>query len=280
VGVPEPALPDDALRAPSTNPSDALGWAARILDGYDEARTKAGKAPLARDGRLTALAQERSGVVARAGREPPPDAVLADKLAAAGYPPHDYDAFEAKVDAVADYVRLRLLVPSVRARIVGAEALVVGLGLTPNAPNSKGEVDYTLVENDVDPVARFDPARDRTRVAEALDALRKAEGRAAYLHDGDVAKVVQAFADEVCHGAKRANQMKPLVDKARGVGEKFHHWGTPVWRAGYDYRRWQEASLFAKSKEPPLAYAEVGICQGDLPGKPGGSYVVAIQFGP
>jgi hypothetical protein len=280
VGVAEPTAPDDVVRTPSASPADATTWAARILDGYDEARVKAGKPPLARDGRLAALAQERSGVVARAGREPPPDVVLADKLAAAGFPPHDYDAFETRLDAVADYVHQRLLVPSVRMRIVGAAALAVGLGLTPSAPNAKGEVDYTLVEHDVDPVVPFDLTRDRAKVAEALDALQKAEGRPAYLHDADVGKVVQAFADEVCSGAKRPNQMKPLNDKARGVGDKYHQWGTPVWRAGYDYTRWQEASLFARAKDPALPYAEVGLCQGDLPGKPRGSYVVAIQYGP
>ncbi|MFL5288991.1 MAG: hypothetical protein ACJ8AW_50565, partial [Rhodopila sp.] len=53
-----------------------------------------------------------------------------------------------------------------------------------------------------------------------------------YKHDEDVAKVVQAFADEVCQGAKRANQMKPLIDKARGVGEKYKTWGLPLCRTG------------------------------------------------
>ncbi len=249
VGVPEPAAPDDVLRAPSANPADATTWAARILDAYDEARAKAGKPRIARDGRLTALAQERSGVVARAGREPPPDAVLADKLAAAGFPPHDFDEVETRVDAVADYVHQRLLEPSVRRRLLGANALAVGLGLAPNAPNAKGEVDYTLVEDDVEPVSAFDAAKDRAAVRAALDAQQKAEGRAPFLHDED-------------------------------VGDKYHQWGTPVWRAGYDFARWADTSLLARSKEAPLPYAEVGLCQGELPGKPGGSYVVVIQYGP
>ncbi len=280
VGVPEPAAPDAFVRAPTESPADVMAWGSRIVAGLDEARVKAGKKPLATDGRVTALAAERSGVVARAGREPVPDVVLADKLAAAGYPPRDYDENKARVDSVADYVALRLLQPSARRRLLASDAVVVGIGLTPNAPNAKGEIDYTLVEDDVEPVARFDVARDRPRVYAALDARETAEGRAAYKHDEDVAKVVQEFADEVCRGAKRANQMKPFIDKARGVGEKFHNWGTPVWRVGYDFGRWEEASLFAKSKEPSLSHAEVGICQGDLPGKPGASYVVAIQFAP
>lgn len=280
VGVPEPTTPDQALRTPSPNPADATAWSTRILDLYDEARTKAGKAALQRDGRLATLAQDRSGVVSRSGREPPPDVVLADKLAASGFPPHDYDENHARVDSVSDYVFLRLLQPAVRRRIVGAEALIAGVGLTPNTPNAKGEVDYTAVEELVDPVAHFDAGRDRPRLYAALDALQTAESRPAFKHDEDVAKVVQQFADEVCQGAKRANQMKPLVDKARGVGEKYKSWGTPVWRAGYDYNRWTEQSLFAKSKEAALPYAEVGVCQGNLPGKPGGSYAVAIQYGP
>ena len=280
VGVPEAAAPDDFIRAPAPNPADQGAWAAKIVEGYNEARTRAGKLPIALDGRLTTLARERSVLVARAGRQPPPDVVLADKLAAAGFPPHDYDEHEALVDSVSDYVHLRLLVPSVRQRMLSAETLVVGLGLTPRAPDARGDGPVTLIEDAVDPVARFDLARDRPRLYAALDAFATAEGRAPYKHDEDVAKVVQAFASEVCAGQKRANQMKPFIDKARGVGDKFHSWGTPVWRAGYDYARWQETSVLAKGKEPPLSHAEAGICQGDLPGKPGGSYVVVIQYGP
>lgn len=280
VGVPEPVAPDDFIRAPAPSPADASAWAAKIVEGYNQARTGAGKTPLALDGRLTALAGERSGLVARAGREPPPDVVLADKLAAAGYPAHDYDEQQTLVDSVSDHVHLRLLVPSVRRRLLSAETLVVGLGLTPRAPEGRADAGVILIEDTVEPVARFDLARDRPRVYAALDAFAAAEKRPAYKHDEDVAKVVQGFASEVCSGQKRANQMKPLVDKARGVGEKFHAWGSAVWRAGYDYTRWQETSVLAKAKEAPLPYVEAGICQGDLPGKPGGSYVVVIQFGP
>jgi hypothetical protein len=280
VGVPEATAPDDFIRLPAPSPPDPATWGAKIAEGYNEARAKAGKQPLALDGRLTTLARERSALVARAGREPPPDVVLADKLAASGYPPHDYDEHQAVIDSVSDYVHLRLLVPSVRRRLTSSESLVVGLGLTPREPNARGEAPVILIEDDVDPVARMDPARDRPRVYAALDALAVAEGRAPYKHDEDVAKVVQGFVDEVCAGQKRPNQMKPLVDKARGVGDKFKSWGTPVWRAGYDYTRWEETSVFAKAKEAPLPYAEAAVCQGDLPGKPGGSYVVVIQYGP
>jgi len=279
VGVPEPTAPDPVFRAPPANPTDVTTWGGHIVDGYNEARAAAGKKPLAADGRLATLALERSGLWSRAGREPGPDLVLADKLAASGYPPHDYDEHAARVDSVSDYVHLRLLQPTVRRRLLTSDTLGIGIGLTPRPANAKGEVDYTLIEDDSDPVPRFDAARDRPRVYAALDALQVAEGRAPYKHDEDVARVVQGFADEVCKGAKRANQMKPLVDKARGVGDKFHQWGTPVWRAGYDHLRWAETSLFARGKEPALTHAEVGICQGDLPGKPGGSYVVVIQYG-
>jgi hypothetical protein len=280
VGVPEAAGPDPVFRAPPASPIDVTTWGESIVAGFNAARAAAGKKPLTTDGRVTSLARDRSGVVSRAGREPVPDVVLADKLAAAGYPPRDYDEHGARVDSVSDYVHLRLLQPSARRRLLGAEAPVVGIGLTPNTPNAKGEIDYTLIEDDVDPVARFDAGRDRPLVYAALDALQKAEGRDAYKHDEDVSKVVQGFADEVCRGSKRANQMKPLIDKARGIGDKFKTWGTPSWHVGYDYGRWQEASLFARSKEPALTHVEVGICQGDLPGKPGATYVVAIQFAP
>jgi uncharacterized protein YkwD len=280
VGVPEPAAPDDFIRAPAPNPADVTSWGARVLEGYNAARAKAGKKPLATDGRLTTLAQEKSGVVARAGRTPPPDGALADKLAATGNPPHDYDEVHARVDTISAFVGLRLLSPLARRRVVSPDLAFVGLGVSPNAANAKGEIDYTVVEYDIEPVTKLDPAKDKQRIVDALDEQQKAEGRAAFKHDEDVAKAVQGFADEVCQGAKRPNQMKPLVDKARGVGEKYKTWNTPVWRLGYDFPRWQEVSVLAKSKEPPLPYVEVGICQGNLPAKPGGSYVVVIAYGP
>ena len=277
VGVPEPAQPDAFIGAPAG--VDPASFAAQIQGGYNAARARAGKKPIATDGRLSTLAQERANNVARAGREPPPDVVLADKIAAAGSPPHDYDATEVRVDAGSDHVGLRLLAPSSRRRILAPDALLVGLGVAPRAASAAGLRETTLVEYLVEPVARLDPIKDRQKVLDALDAQAKAEGRAAYEHDEDVAKVVQQFASEVCRGQARQNQMKLLVDKARGVGEKFKRWSTPVWRAGYDFARWQEASVLAKAKEAPLSHAEVGLCQGDMPGKPGGSYVVVIQYG-
>lgn len=290
VGVPESDKPDAFIARPGPAVVDATSWSGKIIDGYNALRSKAGKPLVAADGRLTALAAERAGVVARAGREPPPDAVLADKLAAAGSPPHDYDAIEQRIDSPFDHVALRLLAPSARRRVLTAQNLVVGLGIAPRAsvavggtptpPGRAGDVENVVVEYVVEPVPRIDRATARAKVLEALDALAKAEGRAPYRHDEDVAKVVQRFADDVCRGAVRANQMKLLVDKARGVGEKYKQWTTPVWRAGYDYTRWQESSVLAKAKEPPLAYAEAGVCQGDVPGKPGGAYVVVIQFAP
>lgn len=287
VGVPESREPDAFMIEPGPVVSDATSWAGKVVDGYNAARRKAGKSPVASDGRLSTLAQERVNLVAKAGREPPPDVVLADKIAASGFPPHDYDTVDTRIDAPRDYVGLRMLVPSARRRVLGAEVLLVGLGLAPRStlpppPDAaaRGALEQALIEVVVEPVARMTVDKDRGKVLDALDARAKAEGRAPYKHDEDVAKAVQQFAVDVCRGAVRPNQMKLLVDKARGVGEKYKQWGTPVWRAGYDYARWQEASVLAKTKEPPLAYAEAGLCQGDMPGKPGGSYVVVIQYAP
>jgi hypothetical protein len=280
VGVPEACAPDAFMIAPGPQVSDATSWAGKIVDGYNEARRGAGKPPIASDGRLITLAQERMKIVARAGREPAPDVVLADKLAASGYPPHDYDAAEAELDSPKDYVGLRLLIPSVRRRVLGAEPFLVAVAIAPKAAGSRGALSQVAVEYAVEPVARVDVAKDRAKVLAALDAHAKGEGRPPYKHDEDVAKAVQRFADEVCRGQVRANQMKLLVDKARGVGDKYRQWSTPVWRAGYDYTRWQEASVLAKSREAPLTHAEAGLCQGHMPGKPGGSYVVVIQYAP
>src|SRR5262249_3831477 len=138
VGAPESAAPDEALRGPSSTPTDVTIWGNRALDLYDEARVRAGKPKLMRDGRLTALAQERSEQVARAGRELPPDVVLADKVAAAGFPPHEYDENHARVDSIADYVFLRLLLPSARRRLIDANTLVVGVGVSLTPPSAKG----------------------------------------------------------------------------------------------------------------------------------------------
>ena len=92
--------------------------------------------------------------------------------------------------------------------------------------------------------------------------------------------MVQEFADEVCRGGEAANQMKPLVDKARGVGEKYHQWGTPVWRAGYDYIRWEETSLFAKARSRRSPTRRSGSARATCRASREASYVVVIQYGP
>src|SRR5262249_56905809 len=115
-------------------------------------------------------------------------------------PTRGHDMHSSQMDSVPDYGALRLLLPSVRRRVLGADALVVGVGLTPNPANAKGEIDYTLVEDDVDPVAVFDAARDRPRLYAALDARETAEGRPASKPAEDVPTVGPHVPPDACHG--------------------------------------------------------------------------------
>ncbi len=286
VGAAENAAPDDFIGGPNEGKAaDAATWGTRVAEVYDKARVAAGKKPLAVDGRVTALAQDKSGQAARAGREPGPDATLPDKLAATGWPPRDYDEQLARGDSPVEWATLRLLQPLARSRITGPDALLIGVGLTARppaagSPASPGLVEYAVVEELLEPAGKLEVERDRTKVLAALAAGPERAGKGAFNKDDDVSKAIQDFALEVCKGIKKPNQTKTLIDKVRGVGSKYHSWGNAIWRSGYDFTRWGEQSILTKAKEEPLPYAAVGLCQGDLPGKPGGSYVVVVQYGP
>jgi hypothetical protein len=277
VGVPEPGAPDEEFRKAPVDPLDPAAWSARILEIYNAERAKVGKKPLGSDGRLTTLAQARSAIFAPAEREPPTDPALADKLAAAGLPPREYEEYHQLAEAASDYARMRLLQPSAREHLLALEGVSLGIGVVPIA-SLPGRCE--VVELSVDPIARLDVARERAAVLGAFNALRKADGKLDYLEDEDVSKAVQGFADEVCQGVKKPMQTKILFDKARGVGEKYKTWAAAQWRVIYDFNRWKEPSVITKLREPAMSYVALGLCQGNLPGKPGASYLAVVQFGP
>lgn len=288
VGVPEPSVPDDFMRAPQVSPADAAGGGARIVELYNAERTKAGKKPLGSDGRLAAVAQKKSDALALAAREPAPNPAFADEIATAGFPPRVCDDAHAIIDSPTEYAKMRLLQPSARKRISSDDGLVLAVALTPRAPGAKpgSAVEYAVVEHAVDPVATLDPVKDVAKVRAALDALRVTEAGGPYGSDEDLGKVVAKFAAEVCRGERKPNETKTLIDRARQTGQSrganqpsFYNYAAN-WRVGYDHTRWAETSMLARVKEPRLTHAAVGMCQGNLPGKPGATYLVVVQFAP
>ncbi len=172
VGVPEPTAPDAFVRAPAPNPTDVTTWGARIVEGYNEARLRAGKQAIddrrapARPGGRAERALGARGPRAAARRGPRRQArrlglsaarlrrapgahrlgLRLRRTCACSSPPRG--AACSRPDAL----RHRHRPHAQRAR------------------RPKGEIDYTLIEDEAEPVPRFDLARDRPRVYAALDA--------------------------------------------------------------------------------------------------------------
>lgn len=277
-GIPEASAPDPDLMTPPS-PAPAAGYAQAIVALYDAARAKAGKKPLAPEGRVTALAQKHANAAAIAERELGLSPTLADDLAAAGAPPHDYAGVNDNFDSAAAHVALGLLSPSWRRRMLGADTLVLGVGTSARAPDAQG-AEHAIVAIAVEPAPRFDAARDVPKVFAALDAQRTADGQKPFGRDEDITKMVQGFANEVCQGQRKPGQTKTLIDRTAAFGSsKYKQWSSS-WRVGYDIQRWQETSALANVKDPPLPFVAVGACQGEISGKTGAIYLVVLQYSP
>jgi hypothetical protein len=151
VGVPEPVVPDEALRAVAPSPTDPLMWPAWIAAQYNAERAKQGNPLLIFDPRLVDLARARSKELAAVDLEVPPDQKLGQKLAAAGILAKRYDESSATVEVASDYVYMEMLRPSARKRIALSKQLTLGIGIAARPAGASGRLSYEEVEYAVFP---------------------------------------------------------------------------------------------------------------------------------
>ncbi len=151
VGVPEPVVPDEALRTPAPSPADPLAWPAWIAGQYNAERAKQGNPLLIFDPRLVNLARARSAELAAVDGEVPPDQKLGQKLAAAGISAKRYAESSATVEVASDYVYMQLLRPSSRERLTLSKQLTLGIGVAARAAGKSGHESYEEVEYAVFP---------------------------------------------------------------------------------------------------------------------------------
>lgn len=146
VGVPEPLLPDEALRNPPSSPADPLAWPGWIAFQYNAERARHGNPPLSLDPRLVTMARERSAAAVAVDHELPRDRQLRQKLTAAGFPPERYYESHVSVETASDYVYMQMLLPSARMRLALTKRLTLGIGIAAHPASSNGRTSYEEVE--------------------------------------------------------------------------------------------------------------------------------------
>lgn len=274
VGIPEPSTPDEFIAKPAPNPPDPATWRAHILAAYNAERARFGRPPLSSNPRVDALAQQRSEQAAAANRELPPDPNLADKLVAAGLRVREYRQSSTRFDFISEYEHLQLLRPSVRAALLDPDTWILGLGLTP-----RPDAEHVGVEYLVSPLHPFDSSKDRARVLGDLDAVAIAAGQPPYQRAEAFSPLVQQLAEEVCRGQRKPGDLDALWERAKEQKLSFQRGSMSHW-SGYDLSRPQLEKLHASMKEPGMTHLALGLCQGDLPGRPGVIYAVAVWVKP
>lgn len=151
VGVPEPVVPDEALRAVASSPADPLAWPAWIAGQYNAERARQGNPLLIFDPRLVDLARARSAELAAVDHEVPPDQKLGQKLAAAGIPTNGYYESHETVEVASDYVYMQMLRPSARKRLTLSKQLTLGIGIAARPAGTSERRSYDEVEYAVYP---------------------------------------------------------------------------------------------------------------------------------
>jgi hypothetical protein len=277
VGVPEPTEPDDFIRHPLPNPPDAAAFRDLILRGYNAERARFGRGPLALDPRAVGVAQEHSDEVARTAGDPRPDVHVYEELATAGLPANEVGYSLGNLEFVSEYVHARLLEPAARHRLLSPATTLLGLGLS-RRPAEERVRPWAVVEYAIEPVGALDAPKERDRVYAELAALDRAEQRPPIERDDGLGQVAQQVAEEVCRGARKLDDPKGIWDRARGVTKGYTKAGSFSW-VGYHFSKAEIARVREGTKGRGYTRIGVGLCQGDLPGQPKGTFVLMMEMG-
>jgi hypothetical protein len=278
VGIPEPTEPDDFIRHPVPNPPDPALWRELILRGYNAERARVGRPPLALDARAAGIAQQHSDEVARTHADPRPDVHLYEELASAGLPANEVGASLGHLEFVSEYVHMRLLEPAARHRLLNPATTLLGLGLSQRPPEERVRP-WAVVEYAIEPLGALDTAKERDRVYAELAALDQAEQKTPIERDDALGRVAQEVAEEVCRGARKLDDGKGVWERARGIAKGFTKGGSFSW-VGYRFSKSEIARVREGTKGRGFTHVGVGMCQGDLPNLPKGTFALLMEMGP
>jgi uncharacterized protein YkwD len=278
VGVPEPNEPDEFIRRPVPNPPDQATWREFILRAYNAERARLGRAPLVLDPRAGAVAQQRSDEIASTPGDPRPDPRVAAALAAAGIPVNDVGDSLGYLEFVSEYVHMHLLSPVARHHLLSPATTLLGIGLSQRVGDN-GVRPWAVVQYAIEPVGAMDTAKERDRVYAELAALDQAEDKKPLERDDGLGRAAQEVAEEVCQGKRKLEDGSGVWEHAKSVSKGFTKGGSFSW-VGYRFTRAEIARVREGTKGKGYTKVGVGMCQGDLPRLPRGTFVLMMEMGP
>ena len=278
VGVPEPTEPDEFIRHPVPNPPDVATWRELVLRAYNGERARLGRAPLVVDPRAVTVAQRRSDEVAATPGSPRPDPHVAEELAAVGIPVQEVGNSLGSLEFVSEYVHMRLLEPAARHHLLSPETKLLALGLS-QRPGDDGVRPWSVVEYAIQPLGPLDVPKERSRVYAELAARDTAEQKPPIQRDDPRGSVAQHLAEEICKRTRTPDDGKGIDERLRRAGVRpFSKGGRYSW-VGYHFSRAEIARVREGAKGNGYTRVGVGICQGDLPERPKGTFVLMIMGG-
>jgi hypothetical protein len=276
-GVAEPVAPDEFIRHPQKNHPDRATWPAQVLNAYNEARARLGRAPLAFEAGPSNTAQQRSEEIAGTVELPPPDLDLHKKLALAGSPARRLFGFIDEIEYVSEYITLRLQRPAARFAIFDPDVTTFALGLSPRRVSPGlgliNSVEYVFEH------IRVDPKKEHDRVQAELDADDRAGGGRGFGASEPLARAAQGVADEVCRGGPEPTDAQAIFARAAGLDPALHHRFAVPW-FGYDLSKKEIAHVYDAAKGKGYTQVGVGVCQGTVGGRPGVVMMMALFAGP
>jgi hypothetical protein len=275
VDVPETPDPDNFIRYPAADPEENLVQA--VLDTYDAERRAQHLDALQRSTKLAQLAQDRSIAAGDAALELPPDPDLAHKLIVAGLPAHDHYQSQGKFEFLSEYIRLSLLHPANRGHLLKAEAPWVGVGIAPASESPDHVRERALVEYIVQPVGKIDVDKVKDHTEERANTVLHRAKKNRFLRDGELSRLAQTFAEDVCHGVRKPADSRVVWEQAQKQGLKIRD-GSGFSLIGYDFPDRSIDDMVSKI-DSSATHLAMGMCQGKLPDWPDGAYLLVLHHG-
>ena len=122
-------------------------------------------------------------------------------------------------------------------------------------------------------------AKERDRIHQDLDALEVADGNKPLDRDEGLARAAQQAADEVCQGARKLNDGSGIWNRAQAATQGYAKRGGLSW-VGYRFNKAEIARVREGAKGKGYTRVGIGLCQGDLPERPRGTFVLLMEMGP
>ncbi len=267
---PAPDAPDAFIAAPPPNPAGEGAVKARLIELYQKARTDAGLPAF----QIHSGIQTRAdGLAAHAAKTGKPQAghAMAEEMAQAGFPTRRMGHLAGVFTSVEEQVWYDLLSPSVQRVLLDRRTTHVGVGV---APAEKGLYAFDFVY--AQPVGKLNPEKEREKLFNAFNRRRQKGGKLPFAQDPKLDAALAGYADQVCAGGVAPDAFEvldPSLQKAAGGRYAKVRYNYIVSNVVLPADVWR----FKDIMQSDAHTLSIATCQGTLPKRPGGEYVVLVE---